>query len=103
MRGGGGWLLTAGLRGSEDSQPSAIAQVQQNKQPSHLPSVRDMQESSPPMLLGFGGLRWRPAADGGQRRWCAPPGQVVKKGGGSGGASAGGQVVVEVQQRSNAV
>ena len=59
-----------------------------------------MRESSPPILLGFGGLRWRPAADGGQRRWCvpAPPGPVVKKGGGGGDARGGGQVVVVMQR-----
>jgi hypothetical protein len=52
-----------------------------------------MPVSSPPTLFGFGGLRWPPAADSGQRRWCVPTAsRLVGKKGGGGGARAGRQV-----------
>ena len=64
--GGGGVQRHSRL--AEQGRASAAGQQ------SHLLSDGSVHAGSPPIHFGFG-LRWRPAADSRQRRWCvlAPP------------------------------
>ena len=106
--GGGGWLLPAGLRGSENGQSSAIEQVQPTKI-SHLTS------RVPSACLSVGGghagklppeLLWLQrlalATRGGRQSAAMACACASRSGGkkGGGGGARGGQAEVVIQQRA---